>query len=124
MRRFSHPNAKIPVTLMKRLSIFPLLLFASYANAQVCPECGRGQMLLAQNATPPSESLEPIPNIGLGSQLLGQLQVSAIIGHMMVKGILDKNARPNILVIMADNVGIWNLSCYHRGLMGGRTPSI
>ena len=109
---------------MKRLSIFPLLLFASYANAQVCPECGRGQMLLAQNATPPSESLEPIPNTGLGSQLLGQLQVSAIIGHMMVKGILDKNARPNILVIMADDVGIWNLSCYHRGLMGGRTPNI
>src|SRR5579862_4316330 len=32
--------------------------------------------------------------------------------------------QPNILVIMTDDVGIWNLSTYHRGMMGGRTPNI
>jgi arylsulfatase A-like enzyme len=32
--------------------------------------------------------------------------------------------KPNILVIMADDVGIWNISAYHRGMMGGRTPNI
>src|SRR3954469_6137038 len=32
--------------------------------------------------------------------------------------------KPNIVVIMADDVGIWNLSCYHRGMMGGSTPNI
>jgi arylsulfatase A-like enzyme len=32
--------------------------------------------------------------------------------------------RPNILVIMADDVGVWNLSAYHRGMMGGRTSNI
>ena len=32
--------------------------------------------------------------------------------------------QPNILVIMADDVGIWNVSAYHRGMMGGRTPNI
>jgi arylsulfatase len=26
---------------------------------------------------------------------------------------------PNIVVIMADDVGIWNISAYHRGMMGG-----
>jgi len=31
---------------------------------------------------------------------------------------------PNIVMIMADDVGIWNLSCYHRGMMGGSTPNI
>ncbi|WP_410056147.1 arylsulfatase [Rhizobium sp. 25PS6] len=31
---------------------------------------------------------------------------------------------PNILVIMADDLGTWNLSAYHRGMMGGRTPNI
>jgi arylsulfatase A-like enzyme len=31
---------------------------------------------------------------------------------------------PNILVIMSDDVGIWNISAYHRGMMGGRTPNI
>jgi arylsulfatase A-like enzyme len=32
--------------------------------------------------------------------------------------------KPNILVIMGDDVGVWNLSAYHRGMMGGRTPNI
>jgi arylsulfatase len=32
--------------------------------------------------------------------------------------------RPNILVIWGDDIGIWNLSCYSRGMMGYRTPNI
>jgi arylsulfatase len=32
--------------------------------------------------------------------------------------------KPNILVIWGDDIGIWNLSCYHRGTMGNRTPNI
>jgi arylsulfatase A-like enzyme len=32
--------------------------------------------------------------------------------------------KPNIVVIMADDVGVWNVSAYHRGMMGGSTPSI
>jgi arylsulfatase A-like enzyme len=27
-------------------------------------------------------------------------------------------------MIMADDVGIWNVSAYHRGMMGGSTPSL
>jgi arylsulfatase len=32
--------------------------------------------------------------------------------------------KPNIIMVMSDDVGIWNLSCYHRGMMGGSTPNI
>jgi arylsulfatase A-like enzyme len=32
--------------------------------------------------------------------------------------------KPNILVIMTDDVGMWNVSAYHRGMMGGSTPNI
>jgi arylsulfatase len=32
--------------------------------------------------------------------------------------------RPNILVIWGDDVGMWNISAYHRGMMGGTTPNI
>jgi arylsulfatase A-like enzyme len=32
--------------------------------------------------------------------------------------------KPNIVAIMTDDVGIWNISAYHRGMMGGRTPNI
>ena len=33
-------------------------------------------------------------------------------------------SRPNILVIWGDDVGMWNISAYHRGMMGGSTPNI
>lgn len=32
--------------------------------------------------------------------------------------------KPNILVIFGDDIGYWNVSAYHRGMMGGRTPNI
>lgn len=35
-----------------------------------------------------------------------------------------QGARPNILVIWGDDIGISNLSCYSDGLMGYRTPNI
>ena len=33
-------------------------------------------------------------------------------------------AKPNIVVIMADDIGIWNIGAYHRGMMAGRTPNL
>ena len=33
-------------------------------------------------------------------------------------------SKPNILVIMADDIGYWNISAYNRGMMGYRTPNI
>ena len=32
--------------------------------------------------------------------------------------------KPNIVVIMGDDIGMWNLGAYHRGLMAGRTPNL
>jgi arylsulfatase A-like enzyme len=32
--------------------------------------------------------------------------------------------KPNILVIWGDDVGVMNISAYHNGMMGGRTPNI
>ena len=32
--------------------------------------------------------------------------------------------KPNILVIWGDDIGMWNISAYHRGMMGGSTPHI
>jgi arylsulfatase A-like enzyme len=32
--------------------------------------------------------------------------------------------KPNILVIMGDDIGMWNIGAYHRGLMAGRTPNL
>ena len=37
---------------------------------------------------------------------------------------LAANEKPNIVVIMGDDIGMWNIGAYHRGLMAGRTPNI
>ena len=35
-----------------------------------------------------------------------------------------KAKKPNILVVWGDDVGMYNISAYHRGMMGGSTPNI
>lgn len=36
----------------------------------------------------------------------------------------EAQTKPNILVIMGDDIGYWNLSTYNQGMMGYRTPNI
>ncbi len=38
--------------------------------------------------------------------------------------VLGQEEKPNILIIWGDDVGMWNISAYHRGMMGGSTPNI
>jgi len=37
---------------------------------------------------------------------------------------LAQAQKPNIVVIMGDDIGMWNIGAYHRGLMAGRTPNL
>jgi arylsulfatase len=36
----------------------------------------------------------------------------------------QEGKKPNILVIWGDDIGVWNVSAYNRGMMGYRTPNI
>jgi arylsulfatase len=36
----------------------------------------------------------------------------------------QEQKKPNILLIMSDDIGIWNISAYHCGTMGGCTPNL
>jgi len=47
-----------------------------------------------------------------------------LFGFAGVQAAKAQAKKPNIVVIMSDDVGIWNISAYHRGMMGGRTPNI
>jgi arylsulfatase A-like enzyme len=57
-----------------------------------------------------------------------RLGLSVLIAWAAILGIAGtaqaQAKKPNILVIMTDDVGVWNISAYHRGMMGGRTPNI
>ncbi len=37
---------------------------------------------------------------------------------------LAQGKQPNIVVIMGDDIGMWNIGAYHRGLMAGSTPNL
>src|SRR3990167_5983115 len=32
--------------------------------------------------------------------------------------------KPNIVMIMGDDIGIWNIGAYHQGMMAGKTPNL
>ena len=36
----------------------------------------------------------------------------------------QQQQKPNIVVIMGDDIGMWNIGAYHRGMMAGRTPNL
>ena len=53
--------------------------------------------------------------------LAGALTAVAVLGTSVVQA---QQSKPNILLIMADDVGYWNLSHNNRGMMGYKTPNI
>ena len=51
------------------------------------------------------------------------LFVGAVIGSPALAQ-QPQEQKPNIVVIMGDDIGMWNIGAYHRGLMAGRTPNL
>ncbi len=41
-----------------------------------------------------------------------------------IASVYAADKQPNIVVIMGDDIGIWNIGAYHRGMMAGRTPNL
>jgi arylsulfatase len=58
--------------------------------------------------------------------ILSSLFVSAAVLPALTAPALGQNAssKPNIVVIMGDDIGMWNIGAYHRGMMAGRTPNL
>ena len=50
--------------------------------------------------------------------------IACLFGGLITCGEARAQDRPNILVIWGDDIGMWNVSAYHRGMMGGSTPNI
>src|SRR5271154_2235798 len=48
----------------------------------------------------------------------------AVLGLAATPSAAQTSQKPNIVVIMGDDIGIWNIGAYHRGLMAGRTPNL
>ena len=50
--------------------------------------------------------------------------LTMVFGFISTNSFAQKNKKPNILIIWGDDIGMWNISAYHRGMMGGTTPNI
>ncbi len=63
---------------------------------------------------------------GVRKFALGALAVSSIVagGNVRAQSQAATPKQPNIVVIMGDDIGMWNIGAYHRGMMAGTTPNI
>src|SRR5271167_1386473 len=57
------------------------------------------------------------PSLGIVALLVGSILASPALAQ-------QPQQKPNIVVIMGDDIGMWNIGAYHRGLMAGRTPNL
>src|ERR1700744_3333258 len=48
----------------------------------------------------------------------------AVLGLAASPHASAQQKKPTIRVIMGDDIGMWNIGAYHRGLMAGRTPNL
>ena len=57
---------------------------------------------------------------------LGALAVSSVFagGSATLHAQAAGAKQPNIVVIMGDDIGMWNIGAYSRGMMAGRTPNL
>ena len=56
------------------------------------------------------------------NSLLLLIATAALLG--VVGSVAAADSKPNIVFIMGDDIGIWNIGAYHRGMMAGRTPNL
>ena len=60
---------------------------------------------------------------GVTRVAMGALSLTSIFGGTIATTHAQAK-KPNIVVIMGDDVGIWNIGAYHRGMMAGTTPNL
>jgi arylsulfatase len=61
---------------------------------------------------------------GVRSLTMGVLVVSSFLVGLGGASARAEAGKPNIVVIMGDDIGMWNIGAYHRGMMAGRTPNL
>jgi arylsulfatase A-like enzyme len=63
---------------------------------------------------------------GVRKLTLGAFAVSSALagGVATAHGQAATAKQPNIVVIMGDDIGYWNIGAYHQGMMAGRTPNL
>jgi len=128
--KFVFTIALIPLILS--IGIVPALSFADNRDSET--ECRDGLILVFRTTGNDyvclsHESAKNWEALGLG-EVVGDMAENEPEGQMMETEIPDpivtesKNEQPNIIIIMPDDVGWYNIGAYHEGIMAGITPNI
>src|SRR6201984_2710010 len=59
-----------------------------------------------------------------GKISLSLAEVASLFSAAGLPAAKAEEKKPNIVVIMGDDIGMWNIGAYHRGLMAGLTPNL
>jgi hypothetical protein len=78
-------------------------------------------MGMTENATPTRRDILLTGGSLLAMSAIGTAASTTLSRNAMAQA---TGRKPNIVVIMGDDIGIWNIGAYHRGMMAGRTPNL
>jgi arylsulfatase A-like enzyme len=73
---------------------------------------------------PESCQEKDIMSFGANAKMLFCGTVAAACFFLMGGHMMAQTKQPNIVVIMGDDIGMWNIGAYHRGMMAGKTPNL
>jgi arylsulfatase A-like enzyme len=60
----------------------------------------------------------------MSSSKLLTLALVLVAALTVAMPVAQAQPKPNVVVIMGDDIGMWNIGAYHRGMMAGRTPNL
>ncbi|MGO9944415.1 MAG: arylsulfatase, partial [Rhodoblastus sp.] len=58
-------------------------------------------------------------SLSRSSRLFGAAAATLLAAALPASVASAQDKKPNILVIMGDDIGMWNIGAYHRGMMAG-----
>jgi arylsulfatase len=76
-----------------------------------------------QNPADDGSSVKPACCVDVNKSQLVAL-ADPKLSAAVAKTAAQNGKKPNILVIMGDDIGMWNIGAYHRGIMSGKTPHL
>lgn len=69
-------------------------------------------------------SIEVVKNVRKIILLILLMLMSSVVATSLPPAIAASATQPNIICIMGDDIGWFNIGAYHRGMMAGRTPHL
>jgi arylsulfatase A-like enzyme len=123
---------------ISRLELWVMLAFGAAlgyaaATAKVPANCQAETSAVAANQTAEQAEYCPCFDDSAKSKLLAMADTSTTQPEMLLAQAPSRSngassssngKKPNILVIMGDDVGWFNIGAYHRGIMSGKTPNL